>query len=129
MPKRNNPSTSTDAYKSLQPEKIAAMYVKIVEALTKIGPSTYEQLADYMGEKPERVWKRLSEAGRFNLIHRPGKRKTMRSGRQGFVWSVGPSTETIQREQKVMKGKTVADHSRAIKKLSQPILNQPERLF
>lgn len=122
MSKRTNPSTSTDAYKSLQPDQIRAMYVKIVEALKVIGPSTYEQLAAYMNEKPERVWKRLSEAGRLNLIHRPGERRVMASGRQGFVWAVGAPSEPARKRERAMKGKTVAQFAKEI-------LNPVERLF
>lgn len=121
MSKRNNPSTSNDAYKSLQPDQVRAMYVKIVEALKIIGPSTYEELAKHMKEKPERIWKRLSEAGSLNLIHRPGERRVMASGRQGFVWAVGPPTETSKKRERVMKGKTIVQFSK-------DILN-PERLF
>lgn len=128
MGKRTKISTSQDAYKSLDPEKTRAMYAKIVKALEIIGPATYEELATYMREKPERVWKRLSEAGRLNLIHRPGDRKIMSSGRQGFVWSVGPSPEPVKKKERVMKGRTVSDFSKAINQVK----NSPhitERLF
>jgi predicted transcriptional regulator len=122
MGKRKIISTSQDAYKSLQPEKIAKMYLNIVKALEEGGPMTYEGIAAHLGEKPERVWKRMSEAHRLGLVHRTGERKTMKSGRQGFIWAAGGTPEPTKKRERVMKGKTVAQFAKAI-------LNQPERLF
>ena len=128
MGKRNNPQTSTDAYKSLDPNNIREMYKKIVSAITDIGPSTYEQIAVHLNEKPERVWKRLSEMGQINLIHRPGDRRIMASGRCGFVWAIGPSPETTTKKKMVMKGPAVQDFSRAINQVKQSIHTQ-DQLF
>jgi hypothetical protein len=126
MHKRKLPETSLEARRSLDPEKIAKMYLRIVEALNAIGSGTYEDIAAHLKEQPVRIWKRMSECNRLGLAHRTGDRKLMKSNRQGFVWAPGPSTETVQREQKVMKGPSVVDHSRKIqeiqKSISQPTL-------
>lgn len=128
MAKRKTISTSVDAYKSLQPEKIAEMYLKISAALQKLGPSTFEEVAAHLNEKPERVWKRMDEARKIGLCHRPGEKKKMASGRFGFLWKAGNGDDVAGKKEKMAQTKTVADHSRAIKKLSQPIPT-PERLF
>jgi predicted transcriptional regulator len=115
-------ATSKEAYLSLDPDKIRLMYRKISDALIARGPSTYEEIADYLQEKPERIWKRLSECNRIGLCYRTGERRIMSSKRQGFVWAYGHEPETEVKKKKVMKGKTVVQFSRAI-------LNQQERLF
>lgn len=114
MGKRTKISTSQDAYKSLDPEKIRAMYAKIVKALEIIGPATYEELAVYMREKPERVWKRMDECRKLGLCHRPGARKIMSSGRQGFLWQAGPEPEPTKKKERVMKGPSVQQFAKAI---------------
>jgi predicted transcriptional regulator len=129
MPKRVNPDTSTEAYRSLEPEKIAKMYLKIVEALTVAGPMTYEGIAAHLGEKPERVWKRMSEAHRLGLVHRTGDRKVMNSGRQGFIWAAGGTPEPTKKRERVMKGKTVADYSVSINKIKKQTISEVKQLF
>jgi predicted transcriptional regulator len=126
MANRKNPATSLEAYRSLEPEKIAKMYLRIVEALTAIGPSTYEGIATYLNEKPERVWKRMSECLSLNLVHRTGERKIMKSGRAGFVWAAGPSPEPVKKKQRVLKGPSVQDFSKAINQVKQSLKTQEE---
>lgn len=113
MSKRKNPPTSTAAFKSLDPEKIRKMYKDILSSLGALGSGTYEDIANDLHEKPERIWRRLSEMGDMGLIHRPGDRKLMSSGRYGMVWKVGAGPD-IQKKKKVLKGPSVADFSRAI---------------
>lgn len=129
----NQPETSKDAFHSLEPEKIAKMYLRIVEALKEGGPMTYEQIAKHLREKPERVWKRMSECHRLGLVHRTGDRKVMSSGRQGFIWAEGGTPEPVKKRERVMKGPSVADHAGRIEKIrkqSKEILShQTERLF
>lgn len=123
------PDTSKEAYTSLDPDKIRDMYRKIADALKVIGPSTYEQIAQYLHEKPERIWKRLSECNRIGLCYRTGERHVMASGRQGFVWAYGHEPEAIQKKKRVMKGKTVVDYSKAILSQPKPSTSTVERLF
>jgi hypothetical protein len=120
MGKQKSISTSADAYKSLEIEKISKMYLKIVGALKTLGTGTYEDVARQINEKPERVWKRMGEAGKLGLIHRPGEKKRMASGRFGFVWAPGGTPEPVKKKERVMKGKSVMEYSRQI-------LNQPPK--
>jgi hypothetical protein len=124
MSNRNIPETSKDALRSLEPDSIRAMYRKIAAALQVLGPSTFEEVATYLNEKPERIWKRLDEARKIGLCHRPGEKKKMSSGRFGFLWKAGDGPDVVDQKSKLSETKTIADHSRAIKKLAQPI-NQP----
>lgn len=129
MIKKQVPYTSKEAFKSLEPDKIRLMYKKILTALQDAGLATYEEVAILLNEKPERIWKRLPEMLKLGLVHRPGERKVMSSGRQGFVWKVGPGTDVTKQRKKVMKGPTVAQFAKAI--LNQPkISNQlQQKLF
>lgn len=123
MGKRKIIDTSQDAYKALDPQKLSLMHKKIQTALEDLGPSTYEQIADYWQEKPERVWKRMSEAERKGLIHRNGKRV----GAKG-VWALGPSPEPVKKRERVLKGKSVQDFSKAINQVKQSVHSQ-DQLF
>ncbi len=122
MNKKSAPATSKDAYQSLDPEKIRLMYRKISEALSEIGSATYEQLATHMNEKPERIWKRLSEGQVIGLWHRTAERRVMSSGRSGFVWKAGKGEDEAVKKKKVMKGPDVSSFSKAI--LNQPAPSQ-----
>lgn len=124
--KRKVVATSKDAYESLDPERIADIYKKIVAALREIKQGTYEDIAKKIKLKPEQVWKRMSEAHRLGLVERTGVRKKMASGREGFVWF---ATDKLPASESVLPGKTVADFSKAI--LNQPKPNQTvvEKLF
>lgn len=113
MPKRKNPQTSLDAYRNLDPTRLAEIYVKIIESLKIIKEGNFEDIADHMKVKPEKIWKRLSELARAGLIHRTSTRKTLRSGDTGFTWKPGPRTEKIE---KVMPGDSISEYS---KKLTQ----------
>lgn len=124
MSKRKTIETSLDAYRSLDPVKINDIHKRIIVALEVVGSGTYEDLATYLSIEPQRVWRRLSELHKANLIHRPGDRKTMKSGRQGFIWRLGASPEPIKKRERVMKGKTVAQYAKDI--LS---IHGQERLF
>lgn len=129
MSKKQVPDTSKEAFKSLEPDKIRLMYKKIQDALNDLGPSTYEQIAEYWQEKPERIWKRMNEAMKLGLCHRNGERRVMSSGRQGFVWMVGSGVDVTKQRKKVMKGPTVSDFSKAI--LKHPTLSNQlqQKLF
>jgi DNA-binding Lrp family transcriptional regulator len=90
---------------------------------------TFEQIAASLHVKDETVWRRLSEVEGMGLIHRDGRRLLSSGKTLGAIWKLGPSTETIQREQKVMKGKTVADHAVAINKIKKQVISEVKQLF
>jgi len=54
--------TSIDAYHSLDQRDIKAMYLKIANCLKEYGPMTYEEIASKLGEKPVKIWKRMTDA-------------------------------------------------------------------
>lgn len=109
--------TSRAAYASLDPESISTMYKAIVAGLRKIGSGTYEDIAKVLKLKPEKVWKRLSEAQKLGLIERTEMKKKLKSGREGYVWK---ATASLPITESAMPGKTVSDYSKA---LTQPTLS------
>jgi predicted transcriptional regulator len=121
MRKSNVPETSKEAYKSLDPARLRESYKKILLALSELGSGTFEDISKKMKVDKSVVWKRLSELHQMELIYRPGEKKLLKSGRNGYVWSLTtkgmPKTEN---EMKALKGKpTVADHSRQIQSISE----------
>lgn len=119
--KKIYPPTSAEAFHSLDPIKINEIHKKILAGLEVLSSATFEDLADHLHLEPQRVWRRLSELGKANLIHRPGDRKVMKSGRQGMTWKLGPFPESVTKNKIVMKGPAVVDFSRAINQVQQSI--------
>lgn len=129
MSKRKNPATSLEAYRSLDPDLLVGLRKKIYKALVEIGTGNYEDMAIKADIEPVQCWKRISELHKDGLIHRTGERKVLSSGRMGFVWAPGGTPEPMKKKERVLKGKTVADFSKAI--LNQPIPSKKveENLF
>lgn len=128
MGKRKIVETSREAFYSLDPNQLIGLRKRIFEALVAIGNGHYEDIAYAAGIEPVQCWKRLSELLKDGIIHRTGERKMLSSNRVGFVWAPGAATEPIKKKEKVMRGKTVADFSKAINQVK----NSPhitERLF
>lgn len=122
------PKTSLEAYKSLDPEKLNKIHKDIVTAVNALGKAHFEQIASYLGVKPERIWKRMSEVRLLGLIHLTDSKEMTSSGRMAFQYAPGPAPESFATKKRIMKGKTVSDLSKA---LIQPKLNihNTERLF
>ena len=80
------PETSIAAYQSLDPRELNETYRQILYALDEIGEGTFEDIAAFLKLNPARVWKRMSELSKMELIHRPGKKKKLKSGRFGYTW-------------------------------------------
>lgn len=129
MTKRKSVDTSLEAYASLDPNQLVGLRKKIYLALVGIKEGHYEDIALACRIKPVQVWKRLSELHEDGLIHRTGQRKLLSSNRMGFVWAPGKPAEDIKRKEKPIPGKTVADHSRAIKKIQKQTLSEVKSLF
>lgn len=125
MGKRVNPDTSNEAFYGLDPEQLVGLRKRIFLALVQIKTGHYEDIAISCGIDPAQCWKRLSELHNDGLIHRTGERKMLSSKRMGFVWAPGKAPEAENKRERVMRGPTIADHSRPIKKLSQPIQETP----
>jgi len=122
MAKKQIPDTSIEAYKSLNPDEIRGTYRDIMIALSALIKGTFEDIAAYLGEDKSKIWKRLSEMERMGLIFRPGSKKILKSGRQGYEWALTsnyiPKTEAAE---KALKGDAIVDYSR---KLINPNLKQ-----
>lgn len=128
MGKRKIQETSREAYYSLDPNQLIGLRKRIFEALVSIGTGHYEDIAYAAGIEPVQCWKRLSELLKDGIIHRTGERKMLSSNRVGFVWAPGAATEPVKKKERIMKGKNMADFSRAINQVQQSIHTQ-ERLF
>lgn len=126
MRKSNPPQTSIDAYRSLDPAKLSDTYKKIILALTEIGSGTFEDISRKMKVDKSVVWKRLSELERANILYRPGAKKTLKSGRLGFVWMIQSldGVSSIIEEAKLKSTQTVQDHSRNIQAIANSHINK-----
>lgn len=129
MPKRKNPETSLDAHASLDPVKVSQTMAKISEAVKKLGKANYEMVADLTGMPEPKVWKRFIDCARAKLIHRTEETKKTKHGYKSYLFAPGPATEVAQKKERVLKGKTVVDYSKAILKQPKPNQQNIERLF
>jgi len=96
MSERKNPETSLEAYRSLDIQQLNETYRLILGALGELGEGTFEDIAAKMKVDKSRVWKRMSELERMELVYRPGNKRLLKSGRNGYTWmlrnSVLPKT-------------------------------------
>lgn len=129
MSNKSMPKTSRDAFHSLDPAKINEIHKKILAALEVLGVGTFEDVAEYLHLDRERIWRRMAELGSAHLIHRPGERKIMKSGRQGMVWKLGDHPDAVAKKKRIKKEKTVADYSRAILNQVKPSEKIQQTLF
>lgn len=112
MGKRKNPETSNAAYRSLDPANLSERYQKILLALKKIKEGTFEEVAVAAGLEPQMVWKRLSELQKSGLIYRPGNKRRLKSGREGFTWCLtGELPAELQAREQLMGGKSVSEYA------------------
>lgn len=131
MRKSKMPETSVEAYKSLDPIRLNDTYKGIILALSELGSGTFEDISKKMKVDKGVVWKRLSELERANILYRPGTKKTLKSGRAGFVWKI-LSTDKITPiiiEATLKSTPTIQDHSRNIKAISESKPTQTNTLF
>lgn len=124
MGKRPIIPASQEAFYSLDPDQLVGLRKRIFEALVLIKSGHYEDIAYAAGIEPVQCWKRLSELLKDGVIHRTGERKMLSSNRVGFVWAPGAATEPVKKKERIMKGKNIADFSRAINQVSQSIHTQ-----
>lgn len=94
--KRKNPETSNEAFRSLKASEVRETYQQILASLDVLGKATFEELAAHMKCSRDKVWKRLSEMERLEMIYRPGTKKVLKSGRQGYEWMRTNPTKTDQ---------------------------------
>lgn len=122
--KRNNPSTSTEAYKSLHPDQIREVYKKIISALEVLRQASSEQIAIHLAMEHAKIHKRVSEMEGLQLIYRPGLRVVTKSGRTAYVWCLCTEDKVENKTTKTersLKGKTVSDYSKKIKNIQKDV--------
>ena len=120
MKKSEIPSTSLEAFKSLDPAQLNETYRKILYALAQMGESTSQEIAAYLKIDHSRIWKRTSELERMELIYKPGTKRLLKSGRMGYCYRLkGAAIPITLQHIKALKGPTVADHSRKIQAISE----------
>lgn len=86
--------TSKAAAKAVKP-KAAWVRARVIDALTRLGPMTTEQIRIAVGLPYETVQPRTSEARAQDLIHDSGARGPSRDpDKQSIVWAIGPATKT-----------------------------------
>jgi len=98
---RNVVETSKAAFRSLKVEELNETYRQILDALREINEGTFEDLAAYMRVDKSRVWKRLSELDRMELIYRSGNKRMLKSGRMGFTWMLRNPVKTDNKAREV----------------------------
>lgn len=116
MAEKQIPDTSREAWHSLDPTQIAEIYRGILYALGILGTATFEEIAAHMKVDKSRVWKRMSELERMKLVYRPGTKKMLKSGRNGYVWALtSQSMPKTEKSMKELKGQpAVVDYSRKL---------------
>lgn len=115
MSKHKVQSTSKAAYDSLTPDKLREDYKKIMTALSALGEGTSEQIAARLKCKPDKVWKRLDELKKMEILYKPGNRRPLKSGCMGFTWSLTEKgKQMVESSQELLPGKTVQEFSRAL---------------
>jgi len=118
MRKSNVPATSKEAYHSLDPEKIRDIYKRILWALSQIGEGTWEDISRCLKERDSKIWRRLSEMQRMDLIYRTENKKMLSSGCRGYTWKA------------TLKGSpTVIDHTRNIESITKSVTAKQQNLF
>lgn len=117
------PDTSVEAWRSIDPTQLAQIYRGILYALGIMNKATFEEIAAHMKVDKSRVWKRMSELERMKLVYRPGSKKLLRSGRNGYEWAL--TSQVIPQTEKDLKTlketQTIQDHSRNIQSISKQV--------
>jgi hypothetical protein len=127
--KRKNPSTSLEAHARLDPIKVSQTMVKISEAIKVLGKANYEDVAAYLGEPEPKIWKRFTDCMKAKLIHRTEETKKTKHGYKSYLFAYGPTIEEVKKKERVMRGKSVADYSKAILNQPKPSKRTEENLF
>lgn len=83
------PDTSHEAYKKMSNEILSNHHQLIVNALNVLKKATYEEIAAYLNwDDKNRAARRLSELERNQIIYKPGEKKTTKTGRNAYVYSL-----------------------------------------
>lgn len=81
-------STSRAAHESIMPAK-AYYHKKVIEGLEKLKVGgTFAEIADAVDVKHDKIWKRISEVAKLEIVFDTGITRKLPSGRQGTVWQL-----------------------------------------
>jgi len=122
MAKRKPVETSLEAYRNLDPVRLSQTQQDIVRAVKALGEANYEAIADFLMQKPEKIWKRLVEVERAGEIYKPGNTVLTKNGAKSYVYRAtlpGQSVEKVT--EKALPGKSVSDFSKNIQKIQQTL--------
>jgi DNA-binding HxlR family transcriptional regulator len=115
MSKRSNPETSNAAFRSLKHSEVKELHEKIIWGLGQIKEGTFEDISLAIKISKDRVWRRLSELIRDGKIYRPGTKKVLSSGREGYTYRLttpGQSIEPVT--EKFPAGPSSSDYAKNI---------------
>src|ERR1700749_4278932 len=105
--KRKNPSTSIEAFHSLNPFRLCQTHINITKALEVLGKGNFESIAAHMGVAESIVWRRINECVKVGYIHNTGETIKTKSGRKSFLFAAGKGSEEVEKKKKGMKGPPV----------------------
>lgn len=114
MRNSNVPETSKEAYRKLDPARVAGTYLKIINALKVITEGNYEAIALAAGIAPEKVWKRLSELQRSEIIYKPGNTVVTKNGSNSYVYRLCGEQPVKSQVEKALPGKSISDYSKEL---------------
>ena len=115
MKKSKVPSTSREAYQSLDPSKLRETYRQILYAISQIGESTSQEIAAFLKMDHQKIWKRMVDLERMELVYKPGTKKPLKSGRMGYCYQLRQvSMPTTKAAERALKGAAIVDYSRRL---------------
>jgi len=122
MAKRKNPATSNDAFRSLKHSEVKELHEKIIWGLGQIKEGSFEDISLAIKIPKDRVWRRLSELIRDGKIYRPGTKKVLSSGREGYTYRLTTPGQSVEKvTEKALPGKSISDFSKNIQKIQQTL--------
>ncbi len=95
MPKKKLPDTSLAAYEQAKP-MINPHHEKILSALSVIGKSIYEKIADHLKMDKHQIGRRLSELESMQLVHKPGTKGVTKTGRSAYEYELTPEGGKVE---------------------------------
>lgn len=124
--KTTYPETSREAFASLRKEELNQTYKDIIRALGALNEATYEEIATFLMQPSSKIWKRMSELLKMEVVYRPGNKRPLKSNRLGFTWKLTNPGETPQPVtlNKKIEGKSVGEYAQAILKQQDLFSNQ-----
>lgn len=107
---RTNPSTSIEAFKSVNGKMLADHYQKILGALKRLNLAIYEEIAVECGfPDKNQVSRRLKELEGLELVYKPGTKKATSTGRMAFQYALRYSDTVLPpKENHYREGVTTA---------------------